>query len=158
MLRKFATLEKNLKPMRIQRLWIKYGLILGVSLGVLWANQVFLWVGWNTISIYGGVLIILGFVWGFAFTYRQKQLDQLNRPKLEDQPIEYQINPQDLLSNREIEVLAALPSGKSNKELAAHFFVSENTIKTHLKQIYSKMDVRNRVEAIEKAKAMKWIE
>ncbi|MEO1714906.1 MAG: LuxR C-terminal-related transcriptional regulator, partial [Bacteroidota bacterium] len=114
--------------------------------------------GWNTISIYGGVLIILGFVWGFAFTYRQKQLDQLNRPKLEDQPIEYQINPQDLLSNREIEVLAALPTGKSNKELAAHFFVSENTIKTHLKQIYSKMDVRNRVEAIEKAKAMKWIE
>ena len=63
--------------MRLQNLWIKYGLILGVSLGILWANQVFLWVGWNTVSIYGGVLIILGFVWGFAFTYRQKHLDQL---------------------------------------------------------------------------------
>ncbi|MEM6726695.1 MAG: helix-turn-helix transcriptional regulator [Bacteroidota bacterium] len=144
--------------MRIQNIWIKYGLILGISLGILWANQVFLYVGWNTISIYGVVLIVLGFVWGFAFTYRQKHLDQLNQPESVDQITEYQINPQELLSNREIEVLAALPTGKSNKELAAHFFVSENTIKTHLKQIYSKMDVRNRVEAIEKGKALKWIE
>jgi DNA-binding NarL/FixJ family response regulator len=51
------------------------------------------------------------------------------------------------LTGRESELLALLPSGMTNRELAAHFFVSENTIKTQLRRLFSKLDVRNRVQA-----------
>jgi DNA-binding NarL/FixJ family response regulator len=51
------------------------------------------------------------------------------------------------LTGRESELLALLPTGMTNRELAAHFFVSENTIKTQLRRLFSKLDVRNRVQA-----------
>lgn len=141
----------------MKRILIIYGSILGVSLTILFSNQLLLHAGWNTISIYGGILILIGFAWGYAFTRRQKQMNKPNSSDLKNEP-NVKINAQELLSKREMEVLAFLPSGKSNKELGQVLFVSENTIKTHLKQIYAKMDVRNRVEAIEKAKSLNWIE
>jgi DNA-binding NarL/FixJ family response regulator len=55
------------------------------------------------------------------------------------------------LSGRESELLALLPSGLTNKELAAHLFVSENTIKTQLRHLYAKLGVKNRVQAANRA-------
>jgi ATP/maltotriose-dependent transcriptional regulator MalT len=58
------------------------------------------------------------------------------------------------LSKREIEVLTHLKNGLSNEEIATKMFVSKNTIKTHIKNIYSKLDVRNRIQALKKVKAI----
>jgi DNA-binding NarL/FixJ family response regulator len=55
------------------------------------------------------------------------------------------------LSGRESELLALLPSGLTNKELAAKLFVSENTIKTQLRHLYAKLGVKNRVQASTRA-------
>jgi LuxR family maltose regulon positive regulatory protein len=52
------------------------------------------------------------------------------------------------LSEREKEILRFLCQGIPNKEMATRLFVSENTIKFHLKNIYAKLDVRNRSQAI----------
>ncbi|NND95241.1 MAG: response regulator transcription factor [Flavobacteriales bacterium] len=52
------------------------------------------------------------------------------------------------LSEREFEILLEMKSGKTNVALADSLFVSVNTIKSHLQNIYSKMDVRNRTEAL----------
>jgi DNA-binding NarL/FixJ family response regulator len=52
------------------------------------------------------------------------------------------------LSPRELEVLRLLASGFSNAELAAHFFVSEATVKTHLTHVFRKLNVRDRVQAV----------
>ena len=52
------------------------------------------------------------------------------------------------LSPRELEVLRLLASGFSNAELAAHFFVSEATVKTHLTHVFRKLQVRDRVQAV----------
>jgi NarL family two-component system response regulator LiaR len=52
------------------------------------------------------------------------------------------------LTERESELLALLPTGMTNRELAAHLFLSENTIKTQLRGLFSKLDVRNRVQAV----------
>ncbi len=52
------------------------------------------------------------------------------------------------LSDREIEVLKFIAKGYKNSEIAEKLFVSQNTIKTHIKNIYTKLNVRNRVEAI----------
>lgn len=52
------------------------------------------------------------------------------------------------LSEREFEICMAMKSGKTNVALAEDLFVSVNTIKSHLQNIYSKLDVKNRTEAL----------
>ena len=54
------------------------------------------------------------------------------------------------LSKREIEVLSNIANGLSNDEIATKMFISKNTIKTHIKNIYVKLDVKNRIQAIKK--------
>ena len=56
------------------------------------------------------------------------------------------------LTPRECEILERLASGQSNKELARALDISPNTVKTHLASLYAKLEVRNRIEAIEKAR------
>ena len=58
------------------------------------------------------------------------------------------------LSERELVVLGFLPSRLSNVEIAARLYVSVNTLKTHLKNIYRKLDVASRSEAIERAESL----
>lgn len=53
-----------------------------------------------------------------------------------------------LLSVRELEVLHLLADGLSNKEMARALTVSENTVKTHLANIYGKLEVGRRTEAL----------
>ncbi len=56
------------------------------------------------------------------------------------------------LSPRECEILALLASGQSNKALARTLGISPNTVKTHVARIFEKLEVPNRVQAIEKAR------
>jgi two-component system, NarL family, nitrate/nitrite response regulator NarL len=55
------------------------------------------------------------------------------------------------LSKRERETLAHLAQGLSNREIAETLGVSINTVNKHVQQIYSKLNVRNRVEAAMRA-------
>ncbi|OJJ17876.1 hypothetical protein BKI52_28885 [marine bacterium AO1-C] len=61
------------------------------------------------------------------------------------------------LSQRELEVLTFIAEGHSNQEIAEKLFVSINTIKTHTANIYSKLGVRRRTQAVSKAKELKII-
>lgn len=58
------------------------------------------------------------------------------------------------ISKRELEVLNLLATGKSNDEIAQMLFVSRNTIKTHLANLYQKLDVKRRTQAVDKAKSL----
>jgi DNA-binding NarL/FixJ family response regulator len=58
----------------------------------------------------------------------------------------------ELLTQRELTVLQALPQPGTNAELAKGLFISEATFKTHLAAIYRKFEVKNRIGAIEKAR------
>ncbi len=51
------------------------------------------------------------------------------------------------LTERESELLALLSTGMTNRELGAHLYVSENTIKTQLGHLYAKLSVRSRAQA-----------
>ena len=51
------------------------------------------------------------------------------------------------LTSRELEVLALLARGKSNKEIAAKLFISETTVKGHLRSVFTKLNVLSRTEA-----------
>ena len=61
------------------------------------------------------------------------------------------------LSERELEVLTLLASGRSNREVARDLFVSVGTVKTHTNNIYRKLGVRNRAEALARARSLKLI-
>ncbi len=52
------------------------------------------------------------------------------------------------LTSRELEVLRLLARGKSNKEIGADLYVSETTVKSHLRSIFTKLNVLSRTEAI----------
>jgi LuxR family maltose regulon positive regulatory protein len=56
------------------------------------------------------------------------------------------------LSERELEVMSLIALGLSNREIAGKLYLSPNTLKAHTQNIYSKLDVHNRVEAVNKAR------
>ena len=59
--------------------------------------------------------------------------------------------PTTLLSDREIEVLQCLAHGETTHQIAQHLFISENTVKTHVRHILEKLEAANRPEAVSKA-------
>lgn len=54
------------------------------------------------------------------------------------------------LSKREREVLNYIAKGMTNQEIAVEMFISLSTVKTHTKNIFEKLDVRNRIQAVQK--------
>lgn len=58
---------------------------------------------------------------------------------------------QELLSDRELEVLRLLSRGQTTLQISEDLFISENTVKTHIRHILDKMEVNNRAEAVSKA-------
>jgi len=62
------------------------------------------------------------------------------------------------LSQREIEILQAVSEGKSNKEIAEKLFISEKTVKAHLRSIFRKLDVGDRTQAVAYAMRKGWVE
>jgi LuxR family maltose regulon positive regulatory protein len=51
-------------------------------------------------------------------------------------------------------VLALIAAGKSNAEIARELFVSVSTVKTHINNLYRKLDARNRTQAVARAREM----
>lgn len=63
----------------------------------------------------------------------------------------------EILSKREIEIIKLICDGATNLEISQKLFVSVNTVKTHLLNIYTKLDVHSRTRAAAKAKRLKLI-
>lgn len=70
--------------------------------------------------------------------------------------LDFVVNEEELnnrkISKRELEVLELMAQGLSNQEIASRLFVSLNTIKTHSSNLFQKLEVKRRTQAIETAK------
>jgi len=64
------------------------------------------------------------------------------------------LGPAEPLSERERAVLRLMPTILANTEIAGELFVSVNTVKTHLRSIYRKLEVGSRREAVVKAREL----
>jgi LuxR family maltose regulon positive regulatory protein len=69
----------------------------------------------------------------------------------ESEPYEPLIEP---LSERELEVLALLAEGLTNREIASRLFLTLNTVKVHTSNIYGKLDVHSRTQAVARGRAL----
>jgi len=58
------------------------------------------------------------------------------------------------LSERELEVLQLIAQGLTNQEVASRLYLSLNTVKAHSRNIYGKLDVHSRVQAVAKARTL----
>ena len=66
-------------------------------------------------------------------------------------------DPKTTLSSREQEVLQLVATGQSNKQIAHHLVISRNTVKVHLRNIFEKLSVASRTEAVLLAMLAGWI-
>ncbi len=139
---------------------ILYGISLALLLFLLkWLELRFIIIT-HAFEVYAGAIAIIFTALGIWLALK------LMKPKVQTVFVEkevvinpnpaFAINEKELnalgLSKRELEVLQLMAEGLSNQEIAARLFVSLNTIKTHSSNMFAKMDVKRRTQAIEKAK------
>lgn len=65
--------------------------------------------------------------------------------------------PQEMLTPREVEILQFLAQGKSNRDIAEELYISERTVQAHLTNIFAKMHVSSRLEAVLKGIRLGWL-
>ena len=75
----------------------------------------------------------------------RRLIDQFAHPAEPERPESPALK---VLSEREREVLTLVARGLSNSECAEQLFLSEGTVKTHVKRIYTKLDLRDRTQAV----------
>lgn len=130
-----------------------YGIALAALTGVLKFIEYSFWVRDLPLEYYLGMVAIfftgLGIWAGLKLTRRKVIVVtpdfKLNEPELQRLGI----------SKREYEVLELIAQGLSNQEIAEKLFVSLNTIKTHSSNLFMKLEVRRRTEAIRRAKELR---
>ncbi|HEV2653655.1 MAG TPA: LuxR C-terminal-related transcriptional regulator, partial [Ktedonobacteraceae bacterium] len=83
---------------------------------------------------------------GVARNYARKLLQAAGIAADEEQP--------GVLSERELLILRSIATGKSNQQIAGEFVVALSTVKTHLNNIYMKLGVHSRMQAIVRAREL----
>ena len=145
----------------------KLVILYGVSLGAI--LLLLKWLEWRFIIIDHAFEVYIGAIALFFTSLGIWLAVKLTRPKTEiiivekkvfvDQPSVGAMPDEKALlksgiSKREWEVLSLMSEGLSNQEIAGRLFVSLNTVKTHSSNLFEKMDVKRRTQAIEKGKRM----
>ncbi len=130
------------------------------------------WLQWNFIIRENAIDIYIGLI-ALMFTLLGAWIaSQLIKPKTQavlvdkqnmiQEANEFKLNEAGLkrlnLTNREYQILKLIAQGHSNSEIADELFLSLSTIKTHVSNLYAKMNVKSRFRAIAVAKEIKIVE
>jgi ATP/maltotriose-dependent transcriptional regulator MalT len=127
------------------------------------------WFQWKFLIVENSTDIYIGLIAVFFTALGIWIAIQVIRPKVQTLVVEKEvfvsadtpavINEAELqklnLSRREYEVLQLLAKGHSNAEIAEALFLSLSTVKTHVSNLFVKMDVKSRAQAIEKTRRLK---
>ena len=103
------------------------------------------------LGIVGGVFMLLGIWMGWKLTHRKSKTelkDSDNSIQVTENPGEYNPENEFNLSPREHEVLVLIAQGLSYQEIADQLYVSLSTVKTHAANIFAKLDVQRRTQAV----------
>ena len=134
-----------------------YGLIGGVLITLLqWTQYRFLVVE-HSIEIYGALtavtFAVLGIWLGLKLTKAKEKIVFKEAP-VSGQPFAPNEAQREHLgiTRRELEILALISRGMSNREIAQKLFVSENTVKTHSSRVLDKLGAKRRTQAVQLGK------
>lgn len=152
-------------PNYVMRQIVLYGLILGALFLLLQYIQYRLLFLQHAESIYTGVVAAICCAAGiWAGVVLTRKFQKKATPTLEQtQQVSpaFSSNEKSILafniSQRELEVLQLMADGLSNQQIADALFISLNTVKTHTSNVFSKLDVQRRTQAIQKAKTLELI-
>jgi NarL family two-component system response regulator LiaR len=105
------------------------------------------------LGIVGGIFTILGIWIGWKITHKRRlgfseETESNNSIRQKDNQGKYDPQNEFNLSPREHEVLVLIAQGLSYQEIADQLFVSLSTVKTHASNIFSKLDVQRRTQAV----------
>ena len=103
-------------------------------------------------SVHGGQSLINPSMAGKLLT----EFATLARRDAEDEPAKHMLAPK--LTDREMEVLRLVARGLNNRDIAKELFISENTVKNHVRNILEKLQIHSRMEAVMIAVREKLIE
>ena len=102
------------------------------------------------------IIAVIAILFFFIGIYINKKSAQRNSAS-SDYEIDHKKIEELGISKREYEVLMEISKGYSNKEIGEKLFVSESTIKTHVSNVFTKLDAKRRTQAIQKAKELQII-
>lgn len=144
-------------------IWL-YGLALAVLVALLKGLEYRYYLRDLRVEFYIGLVAVLftglGIWMGLKLTGKGKRkVGAAKTPAVETdlEDLSYRLS-QFSISEREYEVLQLIAAGHSNQEIADLLYISLNTVKTHSSNLFSKLDVRRRTQAVQKAKELKIIE
>jgi NarL family two-component system response regulator LiaR len=142
-----------------QKQILTYGAILALLLFVLRGLEYRFLILDHATDIYIGIISLLFTALGIWLAMKLMRPKQVVIEKQIYLPTEdFVLNEKALnesgISRRELEVLELMSKGLSNQEIGAELFVSLNTIKTHSANLFEKLDVKRRTQAVEKAKRL----
>lgn len=133
-----------------------YGLILGALLVFMQFIQYRLVFMQHAESVYTGLVAVvccIAGIWGghkIASKWNKKPGEPVRFAEPPNEKVLADLN----ITPRELEVLQLIAEGLSNQEIADRLFLSLNTVKTHTSNVFSKLDVQRRTQAIQKAKGL----
>jgi ATP/maltotriose-dependent transcriptional regulator MalT len=144
-------------------IWL-YGLFLAILVTLLKRLEYRYYLRDLKVEFYMGLVAILftalGVWMGLKLT-RKKKMESGEKNSLPEVPTQAyrreQLNELSI-SEREFEVLELIAVGHSNQEIADLLFISLNTVKTHSSNLFHKLDVKRRTQAVQKAKELGIIE
>lgn len=145
------------------RKW-RHIVLYGAPLAVL--AFVLKWLQWKFLIADHAIEIYVGLVAVFFTVLGVWVATQLAKPKIKTVVVEKAVFPEEFTINkaeleklgltaREYDVLKLLSQGHTNAEIAANLFLSVSTVKTHVSSLFMKLDVKNRSQAVVKAKRLK---
>ena len=144
----------------MKRTVLVYGIVGGVLIAGLKLVEYRFLVVEHSLEIYGGLVAAIfsavGIWLGLKLTRTRETVIVKEVPVVVavDAPVEPdQARAGQLgITPRELEILALIAAGLSNREIAERLFVSENTVKTHSSRLFGKLNARRRTEAVRIAK------
>lgn len=137
---------------------IIYGISLALIVVLLKVLEYKFWIREFSYEVYVSVIAAfftaLGLWAGIKIVQRKKEIQIIVRT-------DFIQNKQELekagISQREYEVLELMANGCSNQEIAGKLFISVSTVKTHSANLFSKLNVKRRTQAVQRAKELQLI-